>query len=388
MKTLRDWFGTSRYLYNQGLNYINENGFTSFFNLRNLFVTYKIKDQHTKEILLNDQITDWQRAVPKDIRAESLHDLVKNFKSNFSRVKNGGIDNFAIRFKSKKNKRASLGINRNAVSIKDNKIFLFPKILNVPIGSIGNRNYKKWFGDGKRLLNAWNYESDIRLVTDGRRFWLNFPIQRNKLIPEKKRKEIVALDPGLRSFQMAYSPEEVSEFKEKRKDLVKKLRRKLSKLQSLRSKNQITNYQFQKHYGKNQRKLTNRIDDLHWQTANYLTNNFESILLPHFESQKMKANKLSKYINRDFDYFRHYRFKCRLKEKCLERGTQLYLVFEDYTSKTCGKCGWINNGLGSGITFKCTHCDGVFHRDINGARNILLKNTKEKIKINLKVKNK
>lgn len=48
-------------------------------------------------------------------------------------------------------------------------------------------------------------------------------------------------------------------------------------------------------------------------------------------------------------------------------------VTEEYTSKTCGNCGELNEKLGSNKTFECQKCKIVIDRDCNGCRNILLK---------------
>src|SRR5215217_1767136 len=54
----------------------------------------------------------------------------------------------------------------------------------------------------------------------------------------------------------------------------------------------------------------------------------------------------------------------------VERGV---FASEHYTSKTCGNCGSIHTKLGSNKVFKCPTCDFITDRDINGARNILLR---------------
>ena len=48
---------------------------------------------------------------------------------------------------------------------------------------------------------------------------------------------------------------------------------------------------------------------------------------------------------------------------------------EDYTTCTCGACGYINNGVGNRKTFKCASgaCDFTVDHDSNGARNIAFK---------------
>ena len=150
----------------------------------------------------------------------------------------------------------------------------------------------------------------MRLVTDSKTFWLNFPIKSKQV--ENKGKGLISLDPGVRSFQVGFSEMEIVEFNERRKCLVFKLRKKLDNLQRLRSSNEISKGSFKRHYSKNQKKLENRVNDLHWQSINYLVKNYSEIILPHFGyvlSQKMRVNKISKppkRVNRELDYLRHY----------------------------------------------------------------------------------
>ena len=70
----------------------------------------------------------------------------------------------------------------------------------------------------------------------------------------------------------------------------------------------------------------------------------------------------------------HYRFQMRLLNKAREYPwCQVVIVSEAYTSKTCGKCGTINNKLGGSKVFKCGSCGLVCDRDKHAARNILLR---------------
>jgi putative transposase len=50
------------------------------------------------------------------------------------------------------------------------------------------------------------------------------------------------------------------------------------------------------------------------------------------------------------------------------------LPFIFATSKTCGNCGNIKQDLGASKVYKCSECKKKMYRDVNGARNILLKN--------------
>ena len=73
-------------------------------------------------------------------------------------------------------------------------------------------------------------------------------------------------------------------------------------------------------------------------------------------------------------HMKHCAFVDRLKCKMLEyKGRRVVECKEYYTSKTCGKCGWINRGLGSSDVFECKECGVRIGRDLNGARNILIR---------------
>ncbi|MEQ9484891.1 MAG: zinc ribbon domain-containing protein [Coleofasciculus sp. F4-SAH-05] len=58
----------------------------------------------------------------------------------------------------------------------------------------------------------------------------------------------------------------------------------------------------------------------------------------------------------------------------LSKGRQFkHLRYQEYTSKTCSKCGHVHTKLGGNKRFVCPSCGHTIGRDINGAFNILLK---------------
>jgi putative transposase len=69
----------------------------------------------------------------------------------------------------------------------------------------------------------------------------------------------------------------------------------------------------------------------------------------------------------------HYRFKQMLKHQAAKHGGFVVDVTEEYTSKTCSKCGHIHTKLNGSKIFKCPECGHTLDRDFNGACNILLK---------------
>lgn len=73
---------------------------------------------------------------------------------------------------------------------------------------------------------------------------------------------------------------------------------------------------------------------------------------------------------------KHYKFQQRLiyKANCCSN-VKVFLVDESYISKTCTNCGNLHQNLSSNDNFDCTTCKISIDRDVNGARNILIKNT-------------
>lgn len=112
---------------------------------------------------------------------------------------------------------------------------------------------------------------------------------------------------------------------------------------------------------------------------NYLTRKYKKILLPSFDSQELfgKRRVIHRSSARKLNYLSHYKFKERLKKRCELVDTKLYIVDESFTSKTCTGCGSLNNVGGSEV-YKCRVCDLVIDRDVNGARNIFIKNVEFK----------
>ncbi|MEZ9834125.1 RNA-guided endonuclease TnpB family protein [Vibrio breoganii] len=117
--------------------------------------------------------------------------------------------------------------------------------------------------------------------------------------------------------------------------------------------------------------------DLHNRLAHELVSNYDVIFLPSFETKGMvtRKDKRIRTIRRNtcrqmFD-LNHYGFKLRLKWYTKKHGKQVVDCNESYTSKTRSWDGSINGKLGSSKIIKG---DGfTVDRDINGARNILLK---------------
>lgn len=355
---LKNWMGTCRFVYNRALHAIKNNSEPdcSFFALRNKYVTKKG----------NPILNDWEFETPKDVRAGALQDLSDRYFSLIGRIKDGQITHFDMKYRSKK---------------KDTSIVIPKSTINLEYGNISV--YKKKFGFGllkltsrqNKFLKENPIEKDSRLQIKRGKYFLCVPITiKNETIAT--RSDCCSLDPGVRKFQTLYSKEEVIHVGVK-KELLRRYFNKLDKLQSLRMKGDIRKSK-KKYENRIRDKIENVVDDLHYKTINYITKKYNTIILPTFESQKLLKKMDSRISKRMLLAYKQYQFKTRLQQKCAQRGNRLILCTEEYTSKTCGRCGVIKTDLRREETYECGECGLQIDRDINGARNILIKVLMEK----------
>lgn len=122
-------------------------------------------------------------------------------------------------------------------------------------------------------------------------------------------------------------------------------------------------------------KIKNKIRNLHWKIAYYLCKNFETIIIPEFETQKM-TNKDSRNIGKETTRgilgLSHYSFRQKLIYQATKQKNLVIITGEAYTSKTCSNCG-NEQEINSKKTFDCLKCKKKIDIDYNGVRNILIR---------------
>jgi len=346
--------GTTRVVYNRALSHIRDQEKTEIDTkkLQSLYVTRKSRDG-----IINDKIEDWQFETPKDIRNGAIRDLKKAFKTAFTHLKRGLIQKFKVGFKRKKT-YPSVEIPRKALSFKNGKLRLYPTYDLQPLKL--SRREKKI-----------DLEYDCRLQYIHGHYYLVVPYKKkSKPKQTSQSKGILSLDPGVRTFLTGYSENEVIKIQHNRETL-KKLQHRLDHFKSLRYRKLIRRSSFSRRQKSLYRKVKNIITELHYTTIQVLKD-YKWILLPAFESQEM-VGRLHRKTNRELLGLQHYLFKQRLKASLkLDSYSNVIDVTEEYTSKTCGQCGSLKK-IGGSETYKCSNCGLVIDRDVNGARNILLK---------------
>ena len=119
--------------------------------------------------------------------------------------------------------------------------------------------------------------------------------------------------------------------------------------------------------------MKNIIKDFHWKISSFLTKNYKVVLLPIFKSNELRKN-LNEENNRVMNIYSHYQFQQKMIYQGKKYNCDVRIVEEDYTTKTCGNCGYMNHFVGNSDVFWCPKCKKELERDYQAARNILLKN--------------
>ncbi len=229
----------------------------------------------------------------------------------------------------------------------------------------------------------------------------------------QNREQICAIDPGEKIFATLYGLQSYGYLGKDIRTPLLKMRDKISKYQKILSKNvnkegnKIKNKKHIKNkIRKVYQKIKNLVKELHNQSANYLCKNYDKILIPKFETQKMimhkkafkeykkdfinngnslkekkvnakkftKKCRLNKNVKYVLNQLSHFSFRQHLSNKCEQYGCEMKIVTEEYTSCTCSMCGYMSTNYNEQRIKECNNCHYKIDRDINGARNILLKN--------------
>lgn len=222
---------------------------------------------------------------------------------------------------------------------------------------------------------------DMRVVREANgKYFLVIPYARHIMEsngPHAKPHNIVSIDPGVRSFNTFYDPEGIcGKLGEGLSSRVEKIRNKIIKLQNV-IQNSKNNPEFKNgrrirkklniRITRLETKMKNVIDDYHNKYSKFYCKNYETIVIPQLNTEDAPPRVKD---------LAHDKFIDKLSEKAVKYRRNVVIADESFTTKTCGACGKLNSRCYKSV-LKCEFCGIVLDRDINGARNILIKHQVE-----------
>jgi putative transposase len=263
---------------------------------------------------------------------------------------------FKLHFKSKV-KSTSETIQLDKCYFSKNNNTIFPSFLGKHIKS------SQQFQHLKKKNSSLTYHRKLKTW----KLNINYEAEKKSCVNTTEIKD-VALDPGEKIFMASYSPKSIFHFGIDASD---KLYNKAKEVDIIQSKMAKSNKKsFKRAFHNKLKKIKHMRDELHWKTINFLTKTYNRIVLPEFNTKGM-VRTLTHSVARKVNTLSFFLFKQRLIHKCNERNVKLVIGTEEYTTKTCTRCGTIHSV--SGRIYKCKKCKLEINRDINGARNIYLK---------------
>jgi transposase len=393
--------GAYRYFYNRTISYINNYN----KNIKKTYYFIDHKDPNTKIDLdlskddpkfiisfyfirntIKDNYPKWieELNVPSHLIDKSINEAVDNYKTCLSKLSKYRTS-FKLKNKTKKDKFQTLNIESNMINEKSNSLFYNLK---------DKTSNKFLFRNLKTSCNFNKYsnicDSSITYNQRLNEFYLNLNFK-NLEIPDKnilKNKRICSIDPGIKNFLVIYSQNSIDKIGIGIREKIEKICRDIDIIISKQNKKKTNKfnksvYKYSYEKRRNLKKalhrkikyLDNIKDELHNKSIKFLCDNFGKIILPPFETQKMVSNnKIDSRTSRSLLNVSYYKFLSKLKKRCIEYDVELIIRPEYYTSKTCTKCGNIKHDLKNNDVYKCKCCGLKIERDINGARNIMLRN--------------
>lgn len=317
----------------------------------------------------------WQRSIPCNTKVMAIKDAITAYKSCTSNLNNGNIKDFTMGFKSRKNPSQIFWIDSRAINTENRKLRIFSTKIKKPIYTRKRQRNKlppmMRTNSGQKCI-----EHDAKIQYDRGAYYFIFSLTKDAIEPVQPKYSIVSLDPGVRTFQTCYSPSGIA-FKTsvEQQNTLKELNAKLEQLISARdqSTNPVQYRRRRKKCLKVERKKSNIAGNIRNQLGTYLTQNYGTILIPEFSTSQLQRNPdLSSITKKTMTDMSHYKFRMKLADLCKRDGRELQIVEEHYTSQTCGKCG-ATKKIGKDAVYTCNKCSYIMDRDMNGARNILLK---------------
>jgi transposase len=317
--------------------------------------------------------------IPFCIIADTIMEFSSNLKGNLTKLRKGQIKKFSFNSKKFSRKNKILPIQQKYTSDKG----FYPTILGDIEIDDNDFEWNNILSDYKLVYNRYHHT-----------YYLHIPSYKQVHKINYERKPVGCMDPGMRAFQMLYGLDHVIAIGE---NLYGPIMEKVNKIEEMQKKlnldRKIRDHKWIRHKDEKRLKKSSRknykramqrtdtkikdmVTEMHNKLALFLCKTYDRIMVTDFSSRKVNGKKKGLHPNHKkvLGKLSHYNFRQRLEHKCQEYRCHYSEGTEEYTSKTCCRCGKINRNLGKKKRFKCNHCGLALKRDVNGAICIFIKN--------------
>ncbi len=309
----------------------------------------------------NENIKSFEFGVHKDIRAGSVFEAHKNYVNCVNAINAGRIKYFRLKYRKKKDNKMSMLLTTKMFKFKNGTLRFTAQDLKDKTIHVANRT--------KKVLRQLTTLKDSTITKQYDVYHLRIPIDTNPT-KQKTISRVIGIDPGISTFLSCYTPDKSVIIKQTNAYAkVIKLQARLRVLRNKRKRKRIR----KRVLLKLERRKANVINELHWQSINYLVKNYDLIFLEQFDSQECVKGSKHKALNRKINDLKPYQFRTRLVYKAGLNGKLVQIVKAHNTTKTCSNCGSIRQMTLADRTYDCKKCNYVLDRDLNAGKNILLK---------------
>ena len=194
--------------------------------------------------------------------------------------------------------------------------------------------------------------------------------EKTYVMKKSANKNIVSIDPGIRTFLTCLSNDHIKEIGLNMSDKIKSRIIRMDKISEI---SKLNKNRKDKILSRLRLNVKNLVDDYHWKIVNHLTNNYKHVIIGNFSTKDMCEGLQLRMTKRTGSQMRFYVFKQRLQYKCYLSGVKYTEIDEYCTSKCCSVCGYFKKNLGPSKIYACDKCDQIIDRDLNASKNILLK---------------
>lgn len=314
----------------------------------------------------NGLVSDFELTFSKETRSNAVNKVCESYKTARANFKAGNIKSYDISFMKKNAVRKCVEFSSTQIHFRNN---------GVTIPCFKGESHFKVSPKMLKKIRKLGVEptTNCDLICHKGVYVLMVPV---KIQPEEfslESSRYCAVDPGLVKFATTFGNTGTYEYKHNR-ELLKRLNDKIKAMKNIRRRRgteKKRKFARKRHLNKIEKQKINYTDQLHWTFINDILSNHDIVFFGDIKSHNIVKKGDNRNLNQEFNDIKFYRLKQRLQYKAVFLGKKVILTNEYLTTKTCSECGTLNTP--DDRIYCCKSCGIVSDRDIQSAKNILMK---------------